>query len=157
MGFFNNQLTRFINMCKKALQPLEVPKIERVIEEDKVNAKVEREFARLTGRIRNKTTLRRSRLRQGKAMLDTRGQFLTPHDIRCLELAGCDLEVLASLRMGEIPDHAPNSELKHPLQIRKDIDDAIAQHLTDKESSDANKVEGEVESKAEASIQPACA
>ena len=60
-------------------------------------------------------TMRQIRIENGHGMLTPAGNYMSPHDIRCLELMGCDLEVLAALRTGEIPECAPHGNGPHQL------------------------------------------
>ena len=60
-------------------------------------------------------TMREMKINKGYGMLTPAGNYMSPHDIRCLELMGCDLEVLAALRTGEIPDCAPHGNGPHQL------------------------------------------
>ena len=55
------------------------------------------------------------RLEKGEGMLSVKGHYMSPNDVRCLEIMGCDLGVLAELHLGETPTHAPNATTPHPL------------------------------------------
>ena len=64
---------------------------------------------------RKPKSMRKLRLEKGLGMLDVNGNFKSLHDIKCLGLMGCDLEVLGELLAGAVPEHAPNSTEPHPL------------------------------------------
>lgn len=73
------------------------------------------EPAKVDKRFTPPKSWQRFKVKHGHGMFSLRGRYLSPHDVRCRELSGCDMGVLADLLIGEIPNHAPNSEGPHPL------------------------------------------
>ena len=102
-------------------EPAETNNTVYTAREPKAKAKSKDEKGGMFGKFHTKPkSMRRTKLEHGYGMLTPTGNYLSPHDIRCLQISGCDLNVLVALRMGEVPEYAPNStEIAHPMQIQE--------------------------------------
>ena len=114
MGFFKNLFTRKNKEHNKASEPIKV--IDSVPEvKDEVKAEAKAEPAKKADK-RFTETMRQRKLKAGIGMLDVNGNYLSPYDVRLKEVQGCDMDVLADLLIGEVPDHAPHAkDQPHPL------------------------------------------